>query len=304
MVRRRKKYRHIYFESKKPGRDSVFQAVKDVGRKGLNTRKEFVRLCMSQLADLADLKTKNKQGQVIPFTLQLWSQRCFILRQLNKRKGFRLGRLVDYIDRVGRAYLAKKIGPVQLAEALDKIAKKYGVSVKEAREIARKVTQQKKVVRVLIKHIDGRIEEVILGVAKKKGVSKKEALRRARRLGKHVAKRLRSRFDEETKRIANYLWDMIPRKYKRKPLRIWYYVMVLWLAYYIRKYCREKGMDWRAIDWASEIDWRQGYGYAKEYILSMLRTTLDRYEELSERDIDEMMKYYERQAAILAQYHR
>ena len=63
-------------------------------------------------------------------------------------------------------------------------------------------------------------------------------------------------------------------------------------------------MDWRAIDWASEIDWRQGYGYAKEYILSMLRTTLDRYEELSERDIDVMMKYYERQAAILAQYHR
>ena len=97
---------------------------------------------------------------------------------------------------------------------------------------------------------------------------------------------------------------MIPGKYKRKPLRIWYYVMVLWLAYYIRKYCREKGMDWRAIDWASEIDWRQGYGYAKEYILSMLRTTLDRYEELSERDIDVMMKYYERQAAILAQYHR
>ncbi len=287
---RKKRYKHIYFESKEPGRDSVFAAVKDIGKKGVNTRKEFIELCMAQLADLADLKTKNKQGRTIPFTKQLWVRRTFILRRLNKMKGFRLARLVDYIDRVGRAYLDKKIGPAQLGEALDKIAKKYGVSIKEAREIAKKVTQQKKVLVILIKHIDGHIEKVIFG---KTGKISKKKLKAAKKLGVRVAKKLKKRFDEETKRIADYLWSMIPDKYKRKPLRIWYYVMVLWLAYYIRKYSREKGLDWRAIDWASEIDWKQGYKHAKRFITELLRTGLSRYEEWTQKDFEEYDKYIE-----------
>ncbi len=277
--------KQIYF-----GKYSIFKAVNDNGRPGVNTRKEFVELCMAQLADLADLKTKNKQGRTIKFTKQLWVRRTFILRRLNKLKKFSLGRLVDYIDRIGRAYLDKKIGLAQLAEALDKIAKKYGVSVKEAREIVKKVTQQKKALVILIKHIDGHIEKVVFG--KTRRISKKK-LKATKKLGEHVAKKLKRRFDDETKRIADYLWSMIPDKYKRKPLRIWYYVMVLWLAYYIRKYSREKGIDWRAMDWATEIDWKQGYEYAKSFVENILRTGLSRYEDWTQKDWEEYNRYIE-----------
>ncbi len=284
--KRKYKYKRVYF-----GEDSVFKAVKDIGKPGVNTRKEFVKLCLSQLADLADLKTKDKKtGRTIKWTKQLWARRTFILRQLNKIKRFRLGRLVDYIDRVGRAFLDKKIGPAQLAEALDKIAKKYCVSVKEAREIAKKVTQQKKVLVILIKHIDGHIEKVVFG--KTRRISRKK-LKAAKKLGARVAKKLRKKFDEETKRIADYLWSMIPERYKRKPLRIWYYVMVLWLAYYIRKYSREKGLDWRAIDWASEIDWKEGYRHAKHFIAELLRSGLSKYEDWTKKDFEEYDKYIE-----------
>ncbi len=72
---------HIYF-----GKDSVFKAVKDIGKPGVNTRKEFVELCMAQLADLADLKTKTKNGRTVRWTKQLWARRTFILRRVNKLK--------------------------------------------------------------------------------------------------------------------------------------------------------------------------------------------------------------------------
>ena len=283
---KRKRYKRVYF-----GEGSVFKAVKDIGKPGVNTRKEFVELCLSQLADLADLKTKDKKtGRTIRWTKQVWAKRAFVLRRLNKIKGFRLGSLVDYVDRVGRAYLDKKIGPTQLAEALDKIAKKYGVSVREARKIARKVTQQKKVLVILIKHIDGHIERVVFG--KSRRVSRKK-IRVAKKLGVRVARKLKRRFDPETKRIADYLWGMIPDKYKRKPLRIWYYVMILWLAYYIRKYSRENNLDWRMVDWAAEIDWRQGYHHAKSFVLELLRKGLSRYEEWTQKDWEEYDKYIE-----------
>ena len=288
---RKKRYKHIYFESKTPGRDSVFQAVRDIGKKGVNTRKEFIRLCLAQLSDLADYKTKDHNGNTISFTKQLWVRRTFVLRRLNKTKKFRLKKLVDYIDRVGRAYLDKKITAVELAEAIDKIAKKYGVSTKEAREIARKVVQTRKVLTIMIRHIDGRIEKIVFGKPVK--ISKKKRVEIARRIGRRVKKKLESRFDKETKQIARYLWSMIPDKYKKKPLRIWYYVMCLWLAYYIRKWSREKGIDWRSFDWASEIDWKQGYKHAKRFVENILRTGLSKYEAWTTKDYEEYDKYIE-----------
>ena len=59
-----KYYKHIYFESKAPGRDSVFAAVKDIGKKGVNTPEELLHIAGAQLADLADLKTKDHKGKV------------------------------------------------------------------------------------------------------------------------------------------------------------------------------------------------------------------------------------------------
>ena len=280
--------KRIYF-----GKDSVFQAVKDTGKPGLSSRKEFIRLVLAQLADVADFKTKDHSGKTVKWTLRLWNGRMALLRLLNKRKKFRLAKLLRYVDKIGKAYLKKQIGPLHLAEAIDRICKKYNVSTREARDIVKKVNAQKKILRKIIKNIDGIVKKEVERIAREHGISRKKAARRAIRLGHRIARKLRSRFDPETKRIAEYLWEMIPSKYKRKPHRIWYYVQVLWLAYYIHKYAKEKGLDWRAIDWASDIDWRQGYRHAKEFIQNILRTGLSRYEDWTPKDWEEYDKYIE-----------
>jgi len=110
--RRRRYYKHIYFESKAPGRDSVFQAVKDIGRTGVNTRKEFVRLILSQLADIIDYKTKDHHGRTIKWTIKLWNGRMGVLRLINKKKKFKMSKLLRFVNRIGKAYLKNKIGPV------------------------------------------------------------------------------------------------------------------------------------------------------------------------------------------------
>jgi len=77
-----KEKEHIYFESKKPGRDSVFGAVEDVGRKGVDTKEELFMIAGAQLADLGDLKTKDHSGKSKKWSHKLWGGRSYILWKL------------------------------------------------------------------------------------------------------------------------------------------------------------------------------------------------------------------------------
>jgi len=73
---------HIYFESKKPGRDSVFGAVEDAGKKGVDSKKELFLIAGAQLADLADAKTKDHAGKTKKWTHKTWGGRSYILWKL------------------------------------------------------------------------------------------------------------------------------------------------------------------------------------------------------------------------------
>ena len=74
--------KHIYFEAKGGGIDSVFQAVPDIGRKGVNTKKELFMIAAAQLADLGDLKTKDHHGKTEKWTHRLWGGRSYVIWKL------------------------------------------------------------------------------------------------------------------------------------------------------------------------------------------------------------------------------
>jgi len=113
----------------------------------------------------------------------------------------------------------------------------------------------------------------------------------ARWLLERAAKRSKKQnlVDDEAKRLADYLWDRIPDKYKRGRSRVWTYIAVLALAKQIVKWARQKGVDPRSIDWVSEIDWEQGYQAAKETVRRLLGGT-----EITDRDVEEYLKWLER----------
>lgn len=58
MAKPSRRKRKVYF-----GDDSIFKAVKDIGRRGLNTREEFIELVVAQVLDLADLRTRRNTGR-------------------------------------------------------------------------------------------------------------------------------------------------------------------------------------------------------------------------------------------------
>ena len=74
--------KHIYFEARGGGADSVFKAVPDIGRKGVNTGKELMMIAGAQLADLADLKTKDHHGKTRKWTHRLWGGRSYVIWRL------------------------------------------------------------------------------------------------------------------------------------------------------------------------------------------------------------------------------
>ena len=100
------------------------------------------------------------------------------------------------------------------------------------------------------------------------------------------------RLPREVHSIARYLWENIPRKYREGRRRKWSYIAVLALAKTIHRVSREKDIDWKQIDWIHEIDWRQGYGKAKKEVLRLLGTRKS-YDRISDKEIKEMLKYYE-----------
>jgi len=78
-VARGKRYKNIYFEPSGDRRESAFGAVKDLGRRGVDSWRELKLVAAAQLADLADLKTKDHNGKVRRFTPRTWAGRSKIL---------------------------------------------------------------------------------------------------------------------------------------------------------------------------------------------------------------------------------
>ena len=88
MARRKRRYfKHIYFESKKPGKDSVFEAVPDLGRPGVHNAKEVKLLVGALLADLAGGYTVDHSGRRVRFTKKKLQGRFLVLQRLAKKYG-------------------------------------------------------------------------------------------------------------------------------------------------------------------------------------------------------------------------
>ncbi len=145
----------------------------------------------------------------------------------------------------------------------------------------------------LVGRLRHHVKRVARALAKKKasklrrrGHRKKEAVEVA---AKHTisvgVRRARSLTNASpaVKKIAQYLWSEIPRQYKEGRNRVWTYIAVVSLAKVINKYCSAKGVDWKAVDWSQEIDWRQGYRHAKQYVKDILG--VGKYEDIRESDI-------------------
>jgi hypothetical protein len=90
----RRYFPHIYFESKKPGKDSVYEAVDDIGRPGVNSPREVKLLVAATVADLADGYTVDHYGRRVRYTRQKLLGRFLVLQRLAKRHGG--GWAVDY----------------------------------------------------------------------------------------------------------------------------------------------------------------------------------------------------------------
>ena len=108
---------------------------------------------------------------------------------------------------------------------------------------------------------------------RKAGLRHKEAVSKASKHVIHTAyrrarKALRS--SKQVDRIAAYLWSQIPKRYKEGRDRVWTYVSVVALAKAIYSSSKGAGIDWRSVDWASEIDWSVGYRNALREVEKLL----------------------------------
>ena len=132
-------YPHIYFESKRPRTpDSVYQAVHDIGKPGVNTAKEVKLLAFAQLADLYDGYTRNHQGHRVRFTGRLWAGRLLVLKRLANRYGGK--RAVELIQRY-KQELEEARSRTAKREILLEAARKLDIPRKQAEEIIRKGQQ-------------------------------------------------------------------------------------------------------------------------------------------------------------------
>ena len=131
MSKAKRKFEHIYFESKKPGRDSVTRAVKDIGQKGCKSPREVGAVAVAQLIDYLDGKTYNKQGKVIKFTKKLWTLRTRILRILGRKYGGL--RIVNKVDKLRKLYDEGKISRKELIKELKKLVKKHKIPITKYR---------------------------------------------------------------------------------------------------------------------------------------------------------------------------
>lgn len=122
--KRKRFYKHIYFEAKIPRtRDSVTQAVKDVGRPGVRSSKEVEALAIAQFLDWLDGKTVDHHGKVVRFTGRIWAGRTKILYLLAKKYGGK--RIVKQIVKLRRMVKAGKLSKTKARELALKLARKY-----------------------------------------------------------------------------------------------------------------------------------------------------------------------------------
>jgi len=124
--RNRRRYPHIYFESKKPRtRDSVTLAVRDIGKEGVNNAKEVCALAIAQFLDWPDGYTYDHSGKRKKFTGKLWASRTLILKRLARKYGG-MG-CVNFVVRLRRMVVAKKLTKTQARKIAIDYAKKKGL---------------------------------------------------------------------------------------------------------------------------------------------------------------------------------
>jgi len=116
-------YEHIYFESKRPGRDSVYMAVRDIGKPGVRSSKEVGALAVAQFIDWLDGKTVNHYGEVVRFNERLWAGRTRILYLLAQKYGGK--RIVNSIVRLKKMVEKGKLSKEKAKLLALKLAKKY-----------------------------------------------------------------------------------------------------------------------------------------------------------------------------------
>ena len=136
--RKRRSYPHIYFESKKPGRDSVYMAVPDIGKPGVRSSREVKLLAYAQLADLLDGYTRDHHGRRKRFTAKTWAGRLLVLRRLAERYGGK--RAVELIQEYRRELQAARTRR-EKERVLLEAARELGIPRKQALEIIRKVNR-------------------------------------------------------------------------------------------------------------------------------------------------------------------
>lgn len=132
-------YQHIYFEAKIPkSRDSVYAAVYDIGKPGVNSAKEVKLIAAAQLADLADGKTVDHSGRVKKFSGRTWVGRLRILYLLAKRYGGKSA--VKIVAKYGSKALKVK-SPKERRKIVVEGLKRLGLSPPTIRRLLRKTNK-------------------------------------------------------------------------------------------------------------------------------------------------------------------
>ena len=147
-----------------------------------------------------------------------------------------------------------------------------------------------KIIRKLNKHVKTNVQKRAKAIVRK--TRKKVGPRKATKLVLARTVKKAKKLPKEVRRIAEYLWDHIPRKLKEVSNRKWTFISTLALAKYIYNKSREKGVDWKQYDWVGEIDWREGYHYAKSVVNKLLGSTKE-YSEIPESEIIRRLKELE-----------
>jgi len=115
-----RKGKNIYF-----GRNSVFRAVKDIGKPGVRSAKEVRALAVAQFLDWLDGKTKNRQGKTVRFTGRIWAGRMKVLHILASKYGGK--RALQQIEKLKRAVENGQLSKKEARELALRLAGRWHV---------------------------------------------------------------------------------------------------------------------------------------------------------------------------------
>ena len=204
------------------------------------------------------LKWCRQRGYSIKACEEAWSGPGYYYA----RSRSHISKHVEHLDKRRGGKVGK--GEWRHIHDLERVIRRLNKRVRKSVEKRTRILEKKRIQR-------RKAEKIVLA----------KTIRRARKLPKTVME------------IAAYLWNNIPRKYKEGRNRKWTFISTIALAKAIHRLARENDIDWKSIDWVHEIDWAQGYKYALNEVRRLLGATKD-YTGLSEKEIREMMKYYEK----------